>query len=59
MLILFINVLVCYITLTDQCTVNVRGIRESFLISVTIMLLHVVLLLCLNDINGSCVALVV
>lgn len=59
MLILFINVLVCYITLTDQPTVNVRGIRESFLITVTIMLLHLVLRLCLNDITGSCVALMV
>lgn len=59
MLILFINVLVCYITLTDQCTVSVRGIRESFLIPVTMMLLHVVLWLCLNDVTGSCVALVV
>jgi hypothetical protein len=57
MLILFINVLICYITLTDQHTVNVSGIRESFLITVSIMLLDVVVRLCLNDITGSCVAL--
>jgi len=41
MFILFIIVLVYYITLTDQRTVSVRGIRELFLITVTIMLLLV------------------
>jgi len=46
MLILFINVLVCYITLTDQRTVSVCGIRELFLVMVTLVLLHLVLRLC-------------
>lgn len=46
----FINVVICYITI-DQCSVHVRGIRELFLITVTIMLLHIVIRLCLNDLS--------
>jgi hypothetical protein len=45
----FINVVVCYITLINQPTVHIHGIRELFLITGTIMLLHIVLRLCLND----------
>lgn len=45
----FINVMVCYITLIDQPAVHIHGIRELFLITMTIMLLRVVLRLCLSD----------
>lgn len=44
----FINVVVCYITI-DQRSVHIHGIRELFLVTVTVMLLHIVIRLCLND----------